>query len=98
MKAYIEETVLVTPKAYRREIFEAWNSTCGYCGKEGANTLDHIVAESKQGTKEKNNLVPCCGSCNLSKGNASMEDWYTSQEFFDPSKLERLKEWTKSPS
>lgn len=98
MKAYIEETVLVTPKAYRREIFEAWNHNCGYCGKEGANTLDHIVAESRQGTREKSNLVPCCGSCNLSKGDLLMEDWYVNQEFFDPIKLDRLQDWRRASS
>ena len=52
---------------------------CVYCG-EKATTLDHInsLVENKKPTgyiNEIANLVPCCQSCNSSRGNKYWKDW-----------------------
>jgi 5-methylcytosine-specific restriction endonuclease McrA len=38
------------------------------CDKDGEQTFDHIVPISQGGNHEVSNLVPCCRSCNSSKG------------------------------
>lgn len=55
---------------------------CAYCG-DNANTLDHLYSPIKNKkltgyTNEIQNLVPCCGPCNSSKGNKNWEDWLRS--------------------
>lgn len=40
---------------------------CWYCGGE-ADTWDHIVPRSLDGTDDVENLAPCCRSCNSRKG------------------------------
>ena len=59
---------------------------CTYCLKENvATTMDHLNC-LVSGTiptgyyTEKNNLVPCCSSCNSSKGNKKFEEWYTEEK------------------
>lgn len=56
------------------------NRRCYWCGKElaknGRNcTLDHIFPRSRGGQNTIDNLVLACGSCNMSKGSKSTEEW-----------------------
>lgn len=44
---------------------------CCYCGKPGG-TIDHIVAVTKDGTNDWNNLTAACLSCNSSKNNEGL--------------------------
>jgi 5-methylcytosine-specific restriction endonuclease McrA len=40
--------------------------TCHYCGQE-ANTIDHLIPISKNGTDDASNCVAACTQCNSSK-------------------------------
>jgi hypothetical protein len=41
---------------------------CGYCGMWVANTIDHIIPQSQNGSHDPVNLVWACKSCNCKKG------------------------------
>ena len=51
----------------RRLILEG-NPPCTYCGKENADTVDHIIELDRGGGHELENLTPCCAQCNNNKG------------------------------
>lgn len=52
-----------------------WATTqCAYCD-ELASEIDHIVPLSWGGTGERENLTPCCRSCNASKGNKMLAEF-----------------------
>ncbi|TGC06732.1 hypothetical protein CRG93_19505 [Escherichia sp. E2593] len=58
---------------YIKEIREAYikeGITCPYCGVGTATTLDHYYCKSSlpQFSILKENLIPCCGECNKTKG------------------------------
>lgn len=44
------------------------NFTCQQCGKRSHLAVDHILAESKGGATEMDNLQTLCKSCNSRKG------------------------------
>lgn len=48
--------------------------TCAYCGK-AADTIDHIIPRSKNGSDDESNIVPCCKSCNSSKKGKDLADF-----------------------
>lgn len=48
---------------------------CSYCGSAEKLTQDHVVPVSRGGTHSVGNIVPCCGSCNSSKGNKLLVEW-----------------------
>lgn len=50
----------------RKQVLERDYYTCHYCGQE-ANTIDHLVPISKNGTDEAFNCVAACTKCNSSK-------------------------------
>jgi len=57
--------------------------TCWYCGKKVGFknlTMDHIIPLSRGGRSTKDNLVPCCKTCNTKKKNALPVEW---QEYMD---------------
>ena len=53
---------------------------CWYCGKEVESkselTADHIFPRSKGGESSMDNLVLVCKSCNSSKNNMDLLEWY----------------------
>lgn len=53
---------------------------CWYCGKEVASrdelTADHIFPRSKGGDNSLDNLALVCKSCNSSKNNMDLLEWY----------------------
>jgi 5-methylcytosine-specific restriction endonuclease McrA len=53
-----------------REMQEAYDHRCVYCGKrrKGKLTQDHITPLSKGGSHTRSNIVPACRSCNCKKG------------------------------
>jgi 5-methylcytosine-specific restriction endonuclease McrA len=63
----------------RFTVFERDNYTCVYCGfkADGINGLhcDHVIPYSKGGSNDLENLVTSCPSCNMSKGNKTLEEW-----------------------
>ncbi len=52
--------------------------TCYYCGEEvGFHqlTMDHVIPLSRGGRSTKDNLVPCCKTCNTKKKSALPVEW-----------------------
>lgn len=47
---------------------------CTYCGSEAVG-VDHVVPTSQGGADDKTNLVPCCLTCNTSKGDLHVAEW-----------------------
>jgi 5-methylcytosine-specific restriction endonuclease McrA len=62
-------------KVSRMGVFSRDNFTCQYCGSRKQNlTLDHVHPRHMGGLHVWENLVTCCSSCNLRKGNKSVEE------------------------
>ena len=57
------------------------NKTAGHCAYCGCTlnvnnmTRDHVVAKSRGGTSELDNLLPACRACNLLKGDDSLDSF-----------------------
>lgn len=67
-------------------VMAAAEGLCTYCGHPSqALEFDHLTAITKGGTNSLDNLLPCCRTCNSSKGNRPAEDW-----LFDKFGLEGL--------
>jgi 5-methylcytosine-specific restriction endonuclease McrA len=54
---------------YKRDDYE-----CQYCESKNDLTIDHIIPRSKGGKDTWDNLVACCTSCNLKKGNKLLKE------------------------
>jgi 5-methylcytosine-specific restriction protein A len=51
---------------------------CYYCGNDltaKSATMDHLLPISQGGKSTKNNVVPCCKSCNSQKRDLSFIEW-----------------------
>ena len=49
------------------ERFALFGHRCAYCGDEGSLHVDHFQPVSRGGSDSKENLVPACRTCNVSK-------------------------------
>ena len=67
---------------------------CAYCGVDEKLTVDHFVALNDGGLHVSSNLVGACKSCNSSKKDSPVEEWFKSQPFFSVERWERLNEIT----
>lgn len=68
---------------------EEWNALlnlfefkCAYCGSDGTLCMDHVIPLSRRGENKINNIVPACRSCNSSKHDAPLAEWYVDQPFY----------------
>ena len=82
-------------RLWRRNIKDAWNNECAYCGSDQNITLDHILPQCKGGLDIKTNVVTCCHSCNQSKGHEYWKLWYVQQDFYDEDSLNKIEDWMK---
>ncbi len=64
-------------KFTRKNIYRRDNNTCQYCGKRLPTqelNIDHVVPLSRGGKNTWENVVCSCISCNVRKGNRTLEE------------------------
>jgi 5-methylcytosine-specific restriction endonuclease McrA len=60
-------TGTITPEAWQA-VLHQFSNACAHCLKTGEPmTMDHVLALSRGGSHEIDNVVPLCKSCNSSK-------------------------------
>ncbi len=60
--------------ATNRDILDRDKHTCVYCGKAGATTVDHVMPQSRGGSRSWENLAACCRACNQRKADWTPEE------------------------
>lgn len=73
---------------------------CAYCrcfvfSQEHYLTWDHIQALAQGGRDRIENIVPCCRTCNSSKRDCPVYDWFVKQPFFCKESWQKLERLTK---
>lgn len=53
---------------------------CSYCGSKDSISVDHLIARSRNGAESGDNIVWACRSCNSSKGNRDLLEWYEKRD------------------
>lgn len=67
---------------------------CAYCGKEVDNlTRDHFIALNNGGAYIKENIIPCCFSCNCSKQDKNFYEWYIGKEFYNKDRINKIEKY-----
>ncbi len=80
--------------------FDEWNESlkhfnmkCAYCGEVGKLQKEHVHPASLGGGFTKHNIVPACISCNQSKKNLPLDQWFRFQVYYSDGRLLRLVHW-----
>jgi len=66
---------------------------CCYCGSDDALTKDHVVPLNDGGVLVMSNVLPCCKSCNSSKKDHKMEEWYRRQGFYSAEREKKIEKY-----
>jgi hypothetical protein len=83
-------------KRFRKDILEAWDHLCAYCGSDRAHTLDHVVPRAKGGPTKRANLVAACPTCNLYKSDLNWFSWFREQDFWTIERETAILDWVNS--
>lgn len=65
----------------QKEIWEKTKGRCCYCGialnpfERNGYTYEHVTPQIKGGEHHTENLMPCCKSCNSSKGGKTLKEY-----------------------
>lgn len=82
-----------------KEAMLFFRGCCGYCGAQQSRrtklTKDHVVPVSHGGLTIKRNIIPACVSCNCSKGDKLLDDWFPRHKKYTVDRMTRIREWTK---
>jgi 5-methylcytosine-specific restriction endonuclease McrA len=86
-----------------KECKNYFENSCGYCGMSEEEHIsvfkqvlhrDHV---DHDGANDLSNCIPACKSCNSSKHNFELNDWYNeSNSDFTIKRLNKIKEWLTS--
>lgn len=72
---YVYEKWLDKPASWHRGgVFIRDGHRCAYCGKHGADTIDHVYPKGRGGLWAWDNCVAACESCNGRKRNRTPEE------------------------
>jgi hypothetical protein len=53
---------------------------CIYCGKKGSLSIDHLIPRNRGGPDIGDNAVMACKSCNSSKSDKGVYEWFSVQK------------------
>lgn len=71
---YIDRAIRKDELCSKRGVLMRDNKTCGYCGRPGADTVDHIWPQSRGGKDTWENLIACCRDCNQLKADLTLRE------------------------
>jgi hypothetical protein len=64
-----------------------FDNSCAYCGEKSDRLeKEHFIPVSKGGAYTKDNIIPSCKSCNVSKHAHDFLDWYPSRSYYNEEK------------
>lgn len=78
-----------------QECLAYFECSCAYCGSPERITVEHIIPVSKFGANRIYNVIPACHSCNSSKRDRDILEWYPKQPFYTESRLLKIHSWFK---
>lgn len=89
----------------REQVLRRDGYLCGYCGADGANTVDHIVPLKQDPSQAYNldNLITACVSCNSGKRDRGGTFFATRRNprppisLFTPDQAKQVKSFFKKP-
>lgn len=67
---------------------------CAYCGVDARKTVEHVVPFNLGGMHVPSNIVGACLSCNCSKSDRPVEEWFKAQPFFSEQRWQRIQQIT----
>lgn len=71
-----------------------FNNSCAYCGDEASKLqYEHFIPLSKEGGFTKENILPSCQRCNLSKKNNDFYEWYPKQKFYSVERIRLIENY-----
>ena len=88
----------ITDAEWRKEL-EVFNYECAYCGIVEKESLKihkqklHKEHIDNKGYNDLRNASPACRSCNSSKHEDSLDEWYPKQKFFTQERYNKIQWW-----
>jgi hypothetical protein len=98
-RAARRRALLLLTKSAIADRFDLWANRCAFCGVNAKHprnkgykllTHEHIMALTKGGIDEADNIAPACFTCNCSKHNRPVETWYRKQPFFTEARWRKI--------
>lgn len=81
-----------------RECLMHFNHQCAYCDCTEKLEQEHVIPVSKGGHYTVDNIIPACKSCNASKNNKSLEEWYVNHRSYSTLRMDFIKDYLESNS
>ena len=95
-RALAESASIATLPVTNAVIEERFSLTqgCCYCGADESLTIEHVVALNDGGWHVPSNILGACRSCNSSKQDSPVEQWFRAQPFFSEERWQKIQELT----
>lgn len=75
------------------EALDHFGHQCAYCGALGPLQKEHVNPVSAGGAYSRSNIVPACISCNQSKKDKPLDQWFKYRQSYSDVRLLALVHW-----
>lgn len=73
-----------------QSVLDTFDHSCAYCGSTEEIQQEHYIPVSANGTYTKDNIIPACATCNQSKNDRNINDWFKSQSYYVSERMDKI--------
>lgn len=96
-RARMRELIYDLTEEQWQDTLKEFSHSCAYCGKTNCKLeQEHVVPVTSDGGYTKHNIVPACKSCNVSKHDTELVEWYKKQDYFSNERLLKVLDFSES--
>ena len=78
-------------------VLSYFDYSCAYCGKSRDNLqMEHVIPLNKFGAFTPSNIIPACSSCNASKRDRDLLEWYSQRPYYSELRYKKVMDWTNN--
>lgn len=73
-----------------QDALKSFNHSCAYCGSTSEIQQEHYIPVASGGAYTKDNIIPACATCNMSKNDKNIIEWYKTKSYYAGERMDRI--------
>lgn len=73
-----------------QDALKSFNHSCAYCGSTAEIQQEHYIPVASGGAYTKDNIIPACATCNMSKNDKNIIEWYKTKSYYAGERMDKI--------
>lgn len=73
-----------------QSVLNTFDHSCAYCGSATEIQQEHYIPVASGGAYTKDNIIPACATCNMSKNDKNIIVWYKTRSYYAGERMDKI--------